>query len=135
MTMISKEGTISKFHEYHSSEEEEPTEQPRLLNKYGFVDHPELQRNEFAPRRLAQGKGNMNGWLNEDEDEPLEYKHPIRRCYVNIIPQTVTQVTTNVNNVNGGTRNGGNNRCSYKTFNACNPKEFDGKGGAIALTR
>ncbi|GJU72096.1 retrovirus-related pol polyprotein from transposon TNT 1-94 [Tanacetum coccineum] len=74
MTMISKEGTISKFPEYHSSEEEEPTEQPRLLNKYGFVDHPELQRNEFAPRRLPQGKGNMNGWLNEDEDEPLEYK-------------------------------------------------------------
>ncbi|GKA17086.1 putative reverse transcriptase domain-containing protein [Tanacetum coccineum] len=47
----------------------------------------------------------------------------------------VTQVTSNVNNVNGGTRNGGNNGCSYKTFTACNPKEFDGKGGVIALTR
>ncbi|GJS77010.1 hypothetical protein Tco_0726891 [Tanacetum coccineum] len=55
-TMISKDGTISKFPEYHSFEEEEPTEQPRLLNKYGF------------------GKGNMNGWLNEDEDEPLEFE-------------------------------------------------------------
>ncbi|GKA68947.1 hypothetical protein Tco_0775011 [Tanacetum coccineum] len=73
-TMISKDGTISKFPEYHSFEEEEPTKQPRLLNKYGFVDHPELQRNEFAPHRLPHGKGNMNGWLNEDEDEPLEYK-------------------------------------------------------------
>nr|GEW79978.1 reverse transcriptase domain-containing protein [Tanacetum cinerariifolium] len=31
--------------------------------------------------------------------------------------------------------NGGNNGCSYKTFIACNPKEFDGKGGAVALTR
>nr|GFC05235.1 reverse transcriptase domain-containing protein [Tanacetum cinerariifolium] len=30
---------------------------------------------------------------------------------------------------------GGNNECSYKTFTACNPKEFDGKGGAIELTR
>ncbi|GKF86228.1 hypothetical protein Tco_0254055, partial [Tanacetum coccineum] len=48
MTMISKDGEISKFPEYHSSGEEEPTEQPRSLNKYGFVDHPELQRNEFA---------------------------------------------------------------------------------------
>ncbi|GKF76375.1 hypothetical protein Tco_0225819 [Tanacetum coccineum] len=74
MTMISKDGEVYKFPEYHSSEKEEPTEQPRLLNKYGFVDHPKLQRNEFAPRRLHQGKGNMNGWLNEDEDEPLEYK-------------------------------------------------------------
>ncbi|GKG20263.1 hypothetical protein Tco_0380064, partial [Tanacetum coccineum] len=50
-----------------------------------------------------------------------------------IIPQTVTQVTNNVNNSNGG--NGGNNRSSYNTFTACNPKEFDGKGGVIVLTR
>ncbi|GKE72040.1 hypothetical protein Tco_1530112, partial [Tanacetum coccineum] len=40
----------------------------------------------------------------------------------NIIPQIITQVTANVNNVNGGNRNGGNNGCSYKTFTACNPK-------------
>ncbi|GJZ97820.1 putative reverse transcriptase domain-containing protein [Tanacetum coccineum] len=53
----------------------------------------------------------------------------------NIIPQIVTQVTDNVNNANGGNGNYGNNRCSYKTFTACNPKEFDGKGGAVALTR
>nr|GEU92099.1 putative reverse transcriptase domain-containing protein [Tanacetum cinerariifolium] len=26
------------------------------------------------------------------------------------------------------------NGCSYKTFTACNPKEFDGKGGAVART-
>ncbi|GKA59541.1 putative reverse transcriptase domain-containing protein [Tanacetum coccineum] len=52
-----------------------------------------------------------------------------------ILPQIVTQVTANVNNVNGGNGNGGNNGCSYNTFTACNPKEFDGKGGAIALTR
>nr|GEX09324.1 putative reverse transcriptase domain-containing protein [Tanacetum cinerariifolium] len=53
----------------------------------------------------------------------------------NILPQIVTQVTANVNNVNGGNGNGGNNGCSYKTFTACNPREFDKKGGAVALTR
>ncbi|GJU28734.1 magnesium transporter MRS2-4 [Tanacetum coccineum] len=53
----------------------------------------------------------------------------------NIIPQIVTQVTTNVNNATGGNGNDGNDGCSYKTFTACNPKEFDGKGGAVALTR
>ncbi|GJT42684.1 putative reverse transcriptase domain-containing protein [Tanacetum coccineum] len=47
----------------------------------------------------------------------------------------VTQVTNNVNNANGRSGNGGNNRCSYKWFMACNPKEYDGKGGAIALTQ
>ncbi|GJX51114.1 putative reverse transcriptase domain-containing protein [Tanacetum coccineum] len=57
-----------------------------------------------------------------------------------ILPQIVTQVTNNVNNANangenGRNGNGGNNRCSYKTFLACNPRDYDGKGGAVALTR
>ncbi|GJY23890.1 putative reverse transcriptase domain-containing protein [Tanacetum coccineum] len=115
MTMISKEGTISKFHEYHSSKEEEPTEQPRLLNKYGFVDHLELQRNEFAPRRLPQGKGNMNEMAPNLQSGPSNNnnKNPdittiIAQQLKNIIPQIVTQVTAD---------------------------EFDGKGGVIALTR
>ncbi|GJU39937.1 hypothetical protein Tco_1192894 [Tanacetum coccineum] len=97
MTMISKDGEISKFLGYHSSkEEEEPSEQPKPYDMYGFIDHPELQRNEFAPHRLPQREGNLNGWLIKDEDEPLG--------------------------------NGGNNRCTYKGFMACNPKECDGKG-------
>nr|GEU67401.1 hypothetical protein [Tanacetum cinerariifolium] len=57
----------------------------------------------------------------------------------NILPQIVTQLTNNVNNTNangsGGNGNGGNNECTYKGFMACNPKEYDEKGGAIALTR
>ncbi|GJU06661.1 reverse transcriptase domain-containing protein [Tanacetum coccineum] len=57
----------------------------------------------------------------------------------NIIPQIVNQVTTNINNAqnaNGGQANNqANNGCSYKTFQACGPKEYDGKGGAVALTR
>ncbi|GJW88069.1 reverse transcriptase domain-containing protein [Tanacetum coccineum] len=52
-----------------------------------------------------------------------------------ILPQIVTQVTNNVNNANANGGNGGNNRCSYKTFLACNPQDYDGKGGAVALTR
>ncbi|GJU22531.1 putative reverse transcriptase domain-containing protein [Tanacetum coccineum] len=58
----------------------------------------------------------------------------------NILPQIVTQVTNNVNNENAngenyGNGNGGNNGCSYKAFLACNPRDYDGKGGAVALTR
>nr|GEU31501.1 hypothetical protein [Tanacetum cinerariifolium] len=41
---------------------------------------------------------------------------------------------TNANG-GGGNGNGGNNGCTYKGFMACNPKEYDGKGRAIALTR
>ncbi|GKE44157.1 hypothetical protein Tco_1471441 [Tanacetum coccineum] len=56
----------------------------------------------------------------------------------NIIPQIVTQVTNNVNNANANGRNGGtggNNGCSYRTFLACNPRDYDGKGGVVSLTR
>ncbi|GJW41088.1 putative reverse transcriptase domain-containing protein [Tanacetum coccineum] len=58
-----------------------------------------------------------------------------------ILPQIVTQVTNNVNNANanggngGNGRNGRNNGCSYKILLACNPRDYDGKGGAVALTR
>ncbi|GJX17656.1 putative reverse transcriptase domain-containing protein [Tanacetum coccineum] len=57
-----------------------------------------------------------------------------------ILPQIVTQVTNNVNNANGGNGgggngNGGNNGCIFKAFQSCNPKEYDGKGSAIVLTR
>ncbi|GKA81587.1 putative reverse transcriptase domain-containing protein [Tanacetum coccineum] len=50
----------------------------------------------------------------------------------------ITQVANNANNANngnngGGNGNDGNNGCSFKTFQSCNPKEYDGKGGAIAL--
>ncbi|GKF60560.1 hypothetical protein Tco_0177346, partial [Tanacetum coccineum] len=31
--------------------------------------------------------------------------------------------------------NGNRVGCSYKEFLACNPKEYDGKGGAVVLTR
>ncbi|GJY49538.1 hypothetical protein Tco_0439494 [Tanacetum coccineum] len=61
-----------KFQGYETSEEE-PVEQPRRHDLYGFVDHPQLQQgnpmNEFAPHRLPQPEGNMNGWLMEDEEE------------------------------------------------------------------
>ncbi|GKB79413.1 hypothetical protein Tco_0946308 [Tanacetum coccineum] len=33
-----------------------------------------IEKNKFAPHRLPQREGNMNGWLIEDEDEPLGYK-------------------------------------------------------------
>ncbi|GJU36309.1 putative reverse transcriptase domain-containing protein [Tanacetum coccineum] len=83
--------------------------------------------------------------------EPRDSERKRRGQLQNIIPQIVTQVTNNVNNRNNNNnngnnnnnngnnnnnnRNGGNNGCSYKGFQACGPKEYDRKGGAIALTR
>ncbi|GJW87560.1 reverse transcriptase domain-containing protein [Tanacetum coccineum] len=72
----------------------------------------------------------FRGYKLETEEE-VEENEGLKE---NIIPQIVTQVTANVNNVTRGNGNGRNNGCSYKTFTAYNPKEFDGKGGVVALT-
>ncbi|GJR07641.1 reverse transcriptase domain-containing protein [Tanacetum coccineum] len=190
--IIAKDDTITrvpeKFQGYETSKEE-PVEQPRRHDMYGFVDHSQLQQgnpmNEFAPHPLPQPKGNMNGWLIEDEEEVEKNEvdsdlestasglasmitwiivDALHVCICNndnnnnenpdiaaiiaqqlqtILPQIITQVTNNVNNANngnggnggGGNGNGGNNGCTFKAFQSCNPKEYDGKGGAIVLTR
>ncbi|GJR47836.1 hypothetical protein Tco_1315939 [Tanacetum coccineum] len=158
--IIAKDGTITRVPGKFQNEtsEEEPMEQPRRHDLYGFVDHPQLQQgnpmNEFTPHRLSQPKGNMNGWLIEDEEEvkrnevdsDLEstasskpvWMKTTKACYM-----IDTQVTNNVNNANngnggnggGGNGNGGNNKCTIKAFQSCNPKEYDRKGGTIVLTR
>ncbi|GKF15532.1 hypothetical protein Tco_0056994 [Tanacetum coccineum] len=68
----------------------------------------------------------------------------------NLLPAMLAQVSNrgNVGNHNGNVVNenvqenvenvivnGNRVGCSYKEFLACNPKEYDGKGGAIVLTR
>ncbi|GKE04940.1 putative reverse transcriptase domain-containing protein, partial [Tanacetum coccineum] len=70
---------------------------------------------------------------NNNNEENPDIIAIIAQQLQTILPQIVTQVTNNVNNANGG--NGGNNGYTYKGFMACNPKEYDGKGGAIALTQ
>ncbi|GJW25517.1 reverse transcriptase domain-containing protein [Tanacetum coccineum] len=96
----------------------------------------------------------MNGWLIEDEDEPLGYEASDKEVDSNLestarskpkrkkLKKTAKAITNRTfrnclycpkNCGNGG--NGGNNGCTYKGFMACNPKEYNGKGAAIALTR
>ncbi|GJS42360.1 putative reverse transcriptase domain-containing protein [Tanacetum coccineum] len=111
---IDKEGNVSRFQEYHTSdeEEEELSEHPPY-NKYGFVDHPQLQmedqRNKFAPYPLPPQEGNMNGWLIDDvNDSDLESTTSNQ-------PMSLTMEDIG--------------------FVACGPRDFDRTGGAVALTR
>ncbi|GJU00936.1 putative reverse transcriptase domain-containing protein [Tanacetum coccineum] len=80
----------------------------------------------------------------EDENPP-DITTLLAQQLQNLLPEIVNQVTTNVNaNANNGNGNGnganggnggnGNNRCTYKSFMSCNPKEYDRKGGAVVLT-
>ncbi|GKC33293.1 putative reverse transcriptase domain-containing protein [Tanacetum coccineum] len=83
----------------------------------------------MAPNRRSGPSSNNN---NENPD--------VATLIAQQLQAIITQVANNTNNANngnngGGNGNDGNNGCSFKTFQSCNPKEYDGKGGAIALTR
>ncbi|GKE86982.1 reverse transcriptase domain-containing protein [Tanacetum coccineum] len=96
-------------------------------------------------RHNISGLTSMITWINVDTlyvgytcmYMVMEEYDKIKGLEIIIISSNiVTQVTNNVNNANGGNgENGGNNGCTYKGFMACNPKEYDGKRGAIALTQ
>ncbi|GJT38979.1 hypothetical protein Tco_0938844 [Tanacetum coccineum] len=81
---------------------------------------------ENAPNRRSGPSSSNN---NENPD--------VATVIAQQLQAIITQVANNANNGNngGGNGNGRNNGCSFKTFQSCNPKEYNGKGGAIALTR
>ncbi|GJR75749.1 putative reverse transcriptase domain-containing protein [Tanacetum coccineum] len=101
MTMISKDGEISKFPGYHSSEEEEPTEQPRALNKYGF-DEDEPLEHEASDNEV-----------DSDLESTASSKPKLKKTAKAILDRTF---------------------CNCPYCSKCYV-EYDGKGGAIALTR
>ncbi|GJX00762.1 putative reverse transcriptase domain-containing protein [Tanacetum coccineum] len=68
-------------------------------------------------------------------NNPPDVVEIIAQQLQNMILNFVTQVTNNLNNGNGNGNGGGNNGCTYKGFVACGPQDFDGTGGAVALTR
>nr|GEY18402.1 retrotransposable element Tf2 [Tanacetum cinerariifolium] len=64
----------------------------------------------------------LNGQGN---DQGLGVNEGIERVNENVEEENVRNVIVNGNKVG----------CSYKEFLACNPKEYDGKGGVVVLTR
>ncbi|GJZ27052.1 putative reverse transcriptase domain-containing protein [Tanacetum coccineum] len=157
-TMISKDGEISKFLGYHhlkkkrsqgeneslgyeasdkeveSDLESTARSKPKCKKTSKAIPDRTFRDCSYCPKNMV--RTTRQNPTTESSPEPnLDIAMIIVQQLQNILPQIITQVTANVNNANGGNRNGGNDGCSYKTFTACNPKEFDGKGGAVALTR
>ncbi|GJW00756.1 putative reverse transcriptase domain-containing protein [Tanacetum coccineum] len=89
----------------------------------------------MAPSRRSGNNDNNN---NENPDIAAIIAQQLQT----ILSQIVTQVTKHVNNANfgngdiggGGNGNGGNNGCTFKAFQSCNPKEYDGKGVSYAAS-
>ncbi|GJV51052.1 hypothetical protein Tco_1446793 [Tanacetum coccineum] len=99
--------------------------------------------------RANEGVEGVNGNVEGANWGAPDFSTIISKQLQNLLPAMLAQVSNrrNVRNQNGNVvnenvqENIGNARvngnrvgCSYKEFLACNPKEYDGKGGAIVLT-
>ncbi|GJX38205.1 putative reverse transcriptase domain-containing protein [Tanacetum coccineum] len=93
--------------------------------------------------------GNVEG-VNRGVGGAPDFSTIIAQQLQNLLPAMLAQVGNqgNVGNQNGNVVNenvqenvrnvlvnGNRVGCSYKEFLACNPKEYDGKGGVVVLTR
>ncbi|GJZ02487.1 hypothetical protein Tco_0520448 [Tanacetum coccineum] len=74
------------------------------------------------------GVEGVNGNVEGVNGGAPDFSTIIAQQLQNLLPAMLAQVG---NQGNVGNRNG----CSYKEFLACNPKEYDGKGGVVVLTR
>nr|GEW66146.1 putative reverse transcriptase domain-containing protein [Tanacetum cinerariifolium] len=119
--VTTKDGIVIKF--------------PGQFGGYKLAKEEEVEENEELKKVWEQEENMVQTSHQNPTSKPTPEPNPdiatvIAQHLQNIIPHIVTQVTTNVNNANRECGNSGNNRCSYKNFTSCNPKEFYGKGGA-----
>nr|GEX64880.1 reverse transcriptase domain-containing protein [Tanacetum cinerariifolium] len=121
MRMILKDVTVSKFTGYTSSKEEDEEEEKEETKKKGSNEASEIGSNSESSG-YATSDNEVESDLEStvrSEPNPSNNENPdiaaiIAQQLQKILPQIVTQVTNNVNNVNANGRN---------------------SGGAVALTR
>ncbi|GJU18787.1 reverse transcriptase domain-containing protein [Tanacetum coccineum] len=90
--------------------------------------------------------GGQGSKVNDSVDGVPDFFTIIAHQFQNLLPKIIAQVgdqgrgqvigrNLNGDAVNDKIRGDVSRGCTYKEFLACNPKEFDGKGGAIVYTR
>ncbi|GJV87934.1 hypothetical protein Tco_1531872 [Tanacetum coccineum] len=97
-----------------------------------------------------RGVEGVNGNVGGDNGGALDFSTIIAQQLHNLLPAMLAQVGNQGNvgnqignvvnenvqeNVRNVIVNGNRVGCSYKEFLACNPKEYDGKGGVVVLIR
>ncbi|GJU01664.1 putative reverse transcriptase domain-containing protein [Tanacetum coccineum] len=92
------------------------------------IEMRELNTNQGNDQGLGANE-NVEG-VNGGVGGAPDFSTIIAQQLQNLLPAILAQ--ENVRNV---LVNGNRVGCSYKEFLACNPKEYDGKGGAVVLTR
>ncbi|GKE71031.1 reverse transcriptase domain-containing protein [Tanacetum coccineum] len=76
------------------------------------------------------GEKGVNGNVEKADGGAPNFSTIIAQQLQNLLPAVLSQ--ENIGNV---IVNGNRVGCSYKEFLACNPKEYDGKGGVVVLIR
>ncbi|GKA39209.1 putative reverse transcriptase domain-containing protein, partial [Tanacetum coccineum] len=109
-----------------------------------------ITRRGYEGLGANRGVEGVNGNVESANGDAPDFSTIITQQFQNLLPAMLAQVRNrgNVGNQNGNVvsenvqENVGNvivngNRvgCLYKEFLACNPKEYDGKGGVVVLTR
>ncbi|GJR10086.1 hypothetical protein Tco_0976995 [Tanacetum coccineum] len=92
-----------------------------------------MTRSVGRPAATPQGKGTggrVCREVNEGVDRVPDFSTIISQQLQNLLPTTLAQGDVRNVIVNNGRRG-----CTYKEFLACNPKEYDGKGGVVVYTR
>ncbi|GJU86944.1 putative reverse transcriptase domain-containing protein [Tanacetum coccineum] len=138
MRMISKDGTISEFSGYTSSKEDEKEadeEEEEEDDEEDEEEEDEKEEEEEEKEELEKKRSKEASEIGSNSEPPgytaidNEVESDLESTARSEPKLTNNVNNTNANGGNGGT--GGNNRCSYKTFLACNPRDYDGKGGAV----
>ncbi|GJX08408.1 putative reverse transcriptase domain-containing protein [Tanacetum coccineum] len=91
----------------------------------GRIGEPTGRSGGQTSKLRGQG-GGLEFEANGGVDEVPDFSTVIAQQLQNLLPTIIAQ--GDVRNVNV---NNGQSGCSYKEFLACNPKDYDGKGGAI----
>ncbi|GJT84343.1 hypothetical protein Tco_1058685 [Tanacetum coccineum] len=99
-------------------------------------------RSTAAPRggRTGRRTGRGGGRTGEPTGRVVpDFSTVIAQQLQDLLPTIIAQVGNHASNILGDVRNvivnNGRGGCSYKEFLACNPKDYDGKGGVIVYTR
>ncbi|GJS94741.1 putative reverse transcriptase domain-containing protein, partial [Tanacetum coccineum] len=98
------------------------------------------QRAELVVERVIKMVKEVTEVFRENggDDEVPDFSTVIAQQLQDLLPTIIAQVGNHASNIQGDVRgvNVANGRpgCSYTEFMAFNPKDYDGKGGAIAYT-
>nr|GEV08991.1 putative reverse transcriptase domain-containing protein [Tanacetum cinerariifolium] len=110
-----------------------------------------LPKGVLAPRSLSlnicsyvdrllhhEVEGRVDRLVEEVEGLENQRTELVVRLVIKVVKEVI-EVGNHTSNIQGNVRSvnvgNGRNGCSYKEFMACNPKDYDGKGGAIVYTR